>query len=57
VTGATASALLEVNGEGNIYINVGKERKPGKDTREGEGNEEGNYRSSGTLEPIVTGPV
>ena len=29
VTGAAASAQLEVDGEGNIYINVGKERKPG----------------------------
>ena len=28
MTGAAASALLEVNGEGNSYINVGKKRKP-----------------------------
>jgi hypothetical protein len=33
VTGAVASALLEVDGEENIYINVGKERKPGRKKR------------------------
>jgi hypothetical protein len=30
VVGDAASALWEVDGEGNIYINVGKERKPGR---------------------------
>jgi hypothetical protein len=33
VVGATAGALLEVNGEGNIYIYAGKERKPGRTPR------------------------
>jgi hypothetical protein len=31
--GATASALPEVNGEGNIYIYAGKERKPRRTPR------------------------
>tara|TARA_B100000749_G_C18351277_1_gene433356 strand:- start:33 stop:152 length:120 start_codon:yes stop_codon:yes gene_type:complete len=30
VVGGAASLLLEVDGEGNIYIYVGKERKPGR---------------------------
>ena len=52
--GAAANVLLEVNGEGYIYINVEK-----KENQEGykksEGYTEGNHGSSGNLVPIVTG--
>ena len=56
MTGAAVGALLEVNVEGNIYINVEK-----KENQEGdkkfEGNTEGHHVSSGNLVPIVTGCV
>ena len=57
VVGAAASALLKVDGEGNIYINVGKERKPGRTPEKVKETWEVDYRSSGTLDPIVTGSL
>ena len=54
---AAASVLSEVDGEGNIHIDVADERKLGKGHKEGEKNTEGHHRSTGTLVPIVTGRV
>jgi hypothetical protein len=56
VTGVAACALLEVNGEGNSYLNVGKKENQ-KGDKKSEGNTEGHYGSSGNLVPIVTGLV
>ena len=53
---AAESALLEVDEEGNIYINVGKKENQEGD-KKNEGNTEGHHGSSGNLVPIVTGCV
>jgi hypothetical protein len=52
--GSAASALLEVNGEGYKYIDVGKKENQEGD-KKSEGNTEGLHRSSGNLVPTVTG--
>ena len=57
VGSAAASALLKVDGEANIYINVGKERKPERTPRKVKKTWEVDYGSSGALVPIVTGAL